>query len=124
MSKYKAQPTVVDGVRFASKREAARYSELLLLVRARQIRCLVLQPNFVLMAPVYDGYTAISDINQGRFSRVSPIGHYRADFKYEEFRGGGNWLMVVEDCKGFRTDVYRWKKRHFERQYGIEIRET
>jgi hypothetical protein len=28
---------------------------------------------------------------------------------------------VVEDVKGFKTELYRWKKKHVEAQYGIEI---
>jgi hypothetical protein len=37
VSKYHAQPTVVDGIRFASKAEARRYGELMLLMKARVI---------------------------------------------------------------------------------------
>jgi hypothetical protein len=44
MSKYKAVPTVVDNIRFASKKEARRYGELKLLQRAKQIADLKLQP--------------------------------------------------------------------------------
>lgn len=30
---------------------------------------------------------------------------------------------VVEDVKGFKTPLYKWKKKHVEAQYGITIRE-
>ena len=121
-SKYNAVPTVVEGVRFASKREAARYTELKLLERVGQIRNLKLQPSFALMAPVIrDG---LENINAGQFERVSPIGAYRADFMYEERVRPGVWVRVIEDAKGYRTELYRWKKRHVERQYEIVIREV
>ena len=108
-SKYGAVPMVVDGIRFHSKREAARYGELKLLERAGEIRSLELQPAFPLMAPVRG------------VSRLTPIGHYRADFRY---RQGPTGILVIEDVKGMRTQLYRWKKKHFEQQYGISITET
>jgi hypothetical protein len=33
-------------------------------------------------------------------------------------------VFVVEDCKGFRTQEYRNKKRQMKERYGIEIRES
>lgn len=119
-SKYAAVPVVVSGFRFASKAEARRYSELLLLGMAGEIRNLELQPRFPLLV---DG---------------TPVAFYVGDFRYDEFVSGGwlglpsdpkryrlgNWRDVVEDCKGVLTPVYRLKKRIFEAQYGIQIRET
>jgi hypothetical protein len=37
-AKYGAEPTVVDGIRFDSKKEAARYQELKLLAKAGEIQ--------------------------------------------------------------------------------------
>jgi hypothetical protein len=48
------------------------------------------------------------------------VGHYVADFRY---RSGPQGLLVVEDVKGVRTALYRWKKKHVEAQYGIQITE-
>ena len=48
--KYNAIPTTVDGIRFASKREARRYLELKLLQKAGHISDLELQPRFRLMS--------------------------------------------------------------------------
>src|SRR5512146_2768851 len=87
-SKYGNKPTEVDGVRFASKREAARYSELKLLERAGQISALRLQPAFPL------------DVNG------VPITRYVADFSYVE-----NGKRVVEDVKGYRTKEYQMKAK-------------
>ena len=44
---------------------------------------------------------------------------YIADFVYEE-----NGVVIVEDCKGVKTDVYRIKKKLMLWRYGIDIRET
>lgn len=118
-SKFGAVKTVVDGITFDSKAEAARYGELKLLEKAGHIRGLELQPKFALNVRAMDA--PVSEI----------IGAYRGDFRYEVSytvsREGGprimNWRTVVEDVKGFKTPLYRWKKKHVEVQYGIEIRE-
>ena len=102
-SKYKAKPTEIDGIRFASKREAKRYQELKLLERAKEIQDLKLQVPYVL----------IQKSAHGREIK------YVADFVYEE-----NGQTIVEDSKGFRTDVYKLKKRLMAEVYGITIRET
>ncbi len=103
MNKYRAIPTTVDGIRFHSKKEARRYTELKLLERAGKIRQLLLQPEFPCHVP----------------GQEIPIGVYRADFSY--FDG---YHQVVEDVKGVKTPLYRWKKKHVQAQYKILIRET
>jgi|SRR6186997_866181 len=109
-AKYAAVPTVVDGVRFASKKEARRYAELRLLEQAGQIRELELQPVYVL------------HVSQAAhpFVRAS-VGKYVADFRYRE---GPQGLLVVEDVKGCKTPVYRLKKRMVAAEYGVIVRET
>jgi len=96
-----ARRTTVDGISFMSRREASRYLELKFLEKIGRVRRLELQKAYELAV---EGKT---------------IGHYIADFVYLD---SGN--MVVEDCKGFRTDLYRWKKKHFEAQYKLKILET
>ena len=93
----------IDGIRFASKAEGHRYCTLKILERAGAISELTLQPQFVLQV----GNT--------------PLGSYRADFQY---RDRANDQVVVEDVKGVRTPLYKWKKKHFEAQYGMEIHEV
>lgn len=113
--KFNAVKTTVDGIRFDSKREAKRYGELKLLERAGQIRRLRLQPEFPL-CPWMDDH-----------SEIVTLGIYRGDFAYDERQpdgSGEDWVPIVEDCKGFRTALYRWKRKHVESQYGITIRET
>jgi len=110
--KYGAIPTEVDGIRFASKKEAKRYGELKLLEKASEIIGLELQPEFELWT------------STGKAHSPKPIGVYRADFRYvvPGYRPILD-LVVVEDVKGFKTPLYRWKKKHVEAQYGITITE-
>ncbi len=102
MSKYRAVKTVVDNITFDSKKEARRYSELKLMFRSGQIRNLEVQPE-------------LSFLIEGK-----KIFTYRADFSYFE----GPFSRIWEDCKGFKTPVYRLKKKLIEAQYKIQIRET
>lgn len=101
-SKFNAVKTEVDGIVFDSKKEAQRYHELKLLEKAGHIQVLTLQPEYDL---------TVED---------KCIGIYRADFYYFDAAG----QEVIEDVKGMKTPLYRWKKKHFEAQYGIQIRET
>lgn len=115
VSKYLAKPTTVDGIRFHSMKEAARYRELKLLEKAGKIFGLQLQPRFRLCAwSVKPGQEALE-----------ALGHYVADFRYCNVKHCVcAWGCTVEDVKGFKTPLYRWKKKHVEAQYGIQIREV
>lgn len=117
-SKYRAKPTVVDGIRFASQKEARRFSELKLLEKAGEIRNIRVQPRFELTVEN-------RDYPGNGYGRSMVVGTYVADFAYTAV--GYRPVLdreVVEDCKGFRTPLYKWKKRHVESQYGIRILET
>lgn len=108
--KYGAVVTLVDGVRFASKREARRYQELRLLEKGGQIRALRLQPRFDLHVLSVSG-------------ELIKVGRYTADFGYEEWPA---WLPVIEDVKAppSRTEAYMLRKRMVEAEHGIRIREV
>ena len=105
LPKYRAQPTVIDGVRFHSKGEAARWWQLRMLERAGTIRALARQKALTLHVV--------------RETDVIVIGKYVADFTY--FVDG---LLVYEDFKGFDTPLAKWKRKHCEAEYGITIRIT
>lgn len=108
-SKYGAVKTTVDGIVFDSKKEAQRYHELKLMEKAGQIDSLEIQPEYELWT------------SAGRAFAHVPVGVYRADFRY--CIAGRVDSQVVEDVKGFKTPLYRWKKKHVEAQYGIQIKE-
>lgn len=95
-SKYGNVRTEADGIPFASKRESNRYKELKILEAAGVISDLQLQPRFELQPSfVHDG------------KKVEPI-VYVGDFQYTDNESG---LTILEDSKGFKTDVYRLKKK-------------
>jgi hypothetical protein len=106
-NKYGAEPQVVDGVRFASKAEARRFAELVILERTGAITDLRLQPAFELQPAFVD--------NKGR--RQSAI-RYHGDFLYVERDSG---KVIVEEIKGFmdtaaalRIRLFLYKHREVE----------
>lgn len=109
-SKYKAKKTKVDGITFDSKKEAKRYTELKLLERAGVIKSLELQPKFVLQEEYIKDGKKIKAIT------------YKADFMYWDNEKN---KKIIEDVKGFKTDVYKLKKKLFEFRYkDLRIVET
>lgn len=103
MSKYHSKKETVDGITFASRKEASRYRQLKLMEKAKAIQGLAMQVKFPL----------IKKSEHGREIK------YVADFVYYE-----DGHLVVEDVKGYRTDVYKLKKRLMAELYGIDIKET
>lgn len=104
MSKYGAVRTEVDGISFASKKEARRYGELKLLQRAGKIENLSLQPRFPL---VVNGLKVCT---------------YVGDFLYGI--PGDASSLVVEDAKGFKTPEYKLKAKLFKALNGFPITEV
>lgn len=103
MPKYRAIPTVVDGIRFDSRREAERYSVLRLLVKSGEISNLELQVKY----PI--------EVNGQH------ICTYIADFRYFDCLKR-EW--ITEDAKGMKTPVYRLKKKLVKAVYDVEIVEV
>lgn len=102
-SKYRSVRTEVDGIVFASRKEAARYDELKQMERGGQIKNLEMQVPFVF---IHNGVR---------------ICCYYADFRYQ--MPMGEW--VVEDVKGGkRTKEYAIKRKMMRAFYSIEILET
>ena len=101
--KYQARATTVDGIKFPSRKEANRYAELKLLERAdkvRDVRCQVRMP------------IEVNGIH---------CADYICDFVYWDT---DKKCRIWEDVKGYRTDVYRLKKKLVEALFGIVILET
>ena len=104
---YGAKKAEVDGIRFQSRKEAARYAELKLLERAGEITELVLQPEFPLLTSVrWNGQTLRKRV-------------YKADFQYREALTG---VLVIEDVKGYRSDFYKLKRHMFLLKYGTHFK--
>lgn len=98
--KYGNNPIIVNGHPFASKAEARRYEQLLIMEQAGAIKGLRLQPKYELI-PKFR--------KNGKTIRKT---EYIADFEYIE-----DGKTIVEDVKGFATDVYKLKKKLFEYRY-------
>lgn len=114
-NKYHAIAVHVDGVRFASKKEAARYLELRLLEKTGLIADLELQPVF----PLH-----VMEIwRSGAPLVIFTAGKYTADFRYCDLSTGE---IVVEDVKSeaTRTTAYRLRKTIAEHVHGMFVREV
>jgi hypothetical protein len=103
-SKYHNEPTLAsDGTKCASKKEAKRYSLLLIRQAAGEISGLFPHPSWPLI------------VNGVK------IGKYTADARYLE-----DGKLVVEDVKSkvTKTEAYGLRKQLMFALHGIEIREV
>lgn len=100
-NKFNAERVVTDDGAFDSKKEHRRWCELKLEQLAGEIRNL-------------RHHTKFKFEHNGVL-----IGTYESDFDY--FRGNE---YVVEDAKGYETDVFRLKAKMMRAFYGIEVRIT
>lgn len=97
-SKYKAIKTIVDGITFASKREAYYYQLYSKLQETGMIKNLKMQTSLPFT------------LNEKK------IFTYKPDFEYDDDKG-----HHIVDVKGVLTPVFRLKKKLIEAQYKIEI---
>lgn len=95
--KFKAKPTTIDSISFASKKEAARYTQLKLLQTSGKVLFFLMQVPFHLTGGV----------------------KYVCDFVV--FWQDGE--VTIEDVKGVKTDLYKLKKKQVEELYPIKITE-
>ena len=110
MNKYNAKKNIIDGVNFSSIKEAKRYCELCIMLKAGEIKNLQLQVPFELAPAVkLDGE-----------KRIKPALRYFADFVY--FDKVGN--KIVEDVKGFETKDFRIKRHLMATVHGIQVKLT
>ena len=124
--KYRAVKTTIDGITFASKREAKRYTELKILEKAGYITHLELQPEYPI---TINGIKICKYIADFRYFTV------RAESNEPSYNSKGEWQtptltgdtegQIVEDSKGFKTPIYRLKKKLVEACYpGTIIKEV
>ena len=89
----------LDGESFDSKMEADHYAHLLMEAKAGVIRNLRRQVPYELHAP------------GGKV-----VGRYIADFVFEM-----DGATVVQDVKGYRTQLFQRTKKHVEAEWGVTI---
>ena len=100
-SKYNNQKTIVDGIKFDSKKEAEYYCQLKLLKQAGEIKDYRLQPRYELQ-PAFEK-------NSKKYRAIT----YIADFAIINNDG----TTEVVDIKGVETQVFKIKKKIFEYMY-------
>lgn len=96
--KFHAKPTILDGIRFGSKKEAAYYQKLQLAKSSGQLLFFLRQVPIALPGGVT----------------------YRCDF--QEFWANGEVRFV--DVKGMKTPMYTLKKSQVEALYPFTIIEA
>lgn len=96
---------------YDSDRERLRGAHLLTLQERGVISGLRRQVRFLLIPAQRDG--------AGRV--MERACYYVADFVYQDCMTG---MTVVEDCKGFRTEAYKIKRKLMMWIHGINIKET
>ena len=104
-NKYGNEKTVVDGITFASRKEASRWQELKMLEKAGDITGLSRQLRIELIPK----------------TRLYRACYYVADFVYFDKK---EKKTIYEDVKGAKTEVYKLKKKILYWRHGIEIKET
>jgi hypothetical protein len=106
--KYGNKPTIVDGLKFDSAREAKRWQELKLLERARSITELERQITYEL-AP---------SVSIAGEARRRPALRFKLDFRYFDREG---MQTVHEDCKGFADTAFRIRQHLMKSVHGIDV---
>ncbi len=101
-NKYGNCKTTIDGYTFDSRKEARRYLTLKHMQEEGKITDLTLQAKFQVLDPFIKFGKKVGGIS------------YIADFAYIDAESG---RLTVEDVKGFKTDVYKLKRKLFESRY-------
>ena len=123
-NKYHAKKAYLMGIAFDSKKEARRYAELLLLVRAGEINDLQLQVPFELIPAQREADTvgARGGIKRGKV--IERAVTYVADFTYRDKDGN----LIVEDTKGYKEGqayaVFSIKRKLMLHVHGIRVKEV
>lgn len=123
-SKYGSRKQTVSGTTFDSRKEARRFQELRLLEQSGKIFDLRMQVKYQLIppqrAPSFEVYKSGPNKGRGKPGKLlEKECAYIADFVYVQ-----DGETVVEDSKGYRTDVYIIKRKLMLERYGIQIREV
>ena len=112
--RYNKTVVEVDNIKFDSKIEAARYSQLRILEKAGEIKQLELQPKFIIQQNC--------KIKLNDKVKTQLMIKYIADFKYIE-----NGKIIVEDVKSKYTSSdaqYKIKRKmlvYQQEQHGFDV---
>lgn len=104
---------------YHSRKEMSRHRDLMILQKAGEIRGLERQVPFLLHTVDPDG-SKVPIV----FPKSNRRMKYLADFVYEELDRNGEWHKVIEDVKGFDTDVSKIKRAILAANTGISVRIT
>ena len=117
-SKYGNKKVVVNGLKFDSKKEAQRYSHLLMLKNAGIITDLELQKEFILIPSQREPDTIGKRGGKIKGRVIERKVSYIADFVYKK-----DDELVVEDTKGMLTPDYVIKRKLMLYIHGIRVSE-
>lgn len=98
--KYGNKITIVDNIRFMSRKEASRYLDLKRLLQAKQITNLEMQPAYQIV------------LNGKRICKVI------LDFRYFDKREN---KIILEDVKGVDNQLSRLKRKLVEAAYNVKV---
>lgn len=128
VNKYHAQKITIDGEEFDSKREAKRWQELQLLIKAGKISDLRRQVKFILIPAQYESYARYGKngkrLKDGELCLEKECSYY-ADFVYIQ-----DGHVIVEDVKGFRDPrsaayaKFVIKRKLMLERYGVKVKEV
>jgi len=103
-NKFGAKKVTIDNIKFDSKAEAKKYQELKLLLRAKKIKNLNLQPKFkILDSAIYE-----CNFTKNNKTKISDL-YYTPDFAYTTL---DNKIIIIE-VKGVKTEAYQIRKKMF-----------
>lgn len=118
--KYGNKKVTQDGIFFDSKKEARRYAELKMLLKAGEITELEMQKPFELIPAQFESFPRYGKngkrLTDGKHC-IEKSCVYKADFVYKNKAGE----TVVEDVKGLRTKDYIVKRKLMLYIHGIRI---
>lgn len=110
--KYGNIKTVVDGIKFDSKKEARRYSTLKLMQESGIISELICQPKFKLIVPGLGPVKIKGKVRQTTST-------YTPDFQYKK-----DGELIIEDVKSPATandKYFKLKRAIFELIYKVDL---
>jgi hypothetical protein len=119
-NKYGNHQVTVDGIKYDSEDESRRHAFLKLLEKSGDISNLRYHVSFELIPQITREEIVHLKTKDKVVTKVEQTArYYEADFVYTVNKTGEE---VIEDFKGFETDLFRFKAALFFWKYGKHIR--